>query len=113
MSRDPFIYVDDGVYDGDNIKYLPYKWAICSTCLGEGTRRMVSEEYVAEMDSEELQDFFDGKYDTVCDDCGGSGKVKVLDEDRCSPEDLAEYRIQEQDRIASAYEAEAERRMGA
>ena len=113
MRPDPFIYIDDGIYDGDNIKYLPYKWAICPTCHGDGTRRLVSEDYVAEMDSEELQDFFDGKYDTVCDDCGGSGKVKVLDEDRCSPEDLAEYRIQEQDRIASAYEAEAERRMGA
>ncbi len=113
MRPDPFIYIDDGIYDGDNIKYLPYKWAICPTCHGDGTRRLVSEDYVAEMDSEELQDFFDGKYDTVCDDCGGSGKIKVLDEDRCSPEDLAEYRIQEQDRIASAHEAEAERRMGA
>jgi len=113
MSRDPFIYVDDGVYDGDNIKYLPYKWAICSTCLGEGTRRMVSEEYVAEMDSEELQDFFDGKYDTVCDECKGTGKIKVIDVERCSPEDLAEYRSQEEQRRADAYEAEAERRMGA
>lgn len=113
MSRDPFIYVDDGVYDGDNIKYLPTKWAICPSCLGDGTRRLLSEDYVAEMDSEELQDFFDGKYDTVCDECKGTGKIKVLDEDRCSPEDLAEYRSQEEQRLADAYEAAAERRMGA
>lgn len=112
MSKGPFIYIDDGIYE-DNIKYLPYRWAICSTCHGEGTRRMVSEDYVAEMDSEELQDFFDGKYDTTCDECRGTGKVKVLDEARCDPEDLAEYRTQEEQRIASEYEAAAERRMGA
>jgi len=113
MSRDPFIYVDDDVYDGDNIKYLPTKWAICPVCHGDGTRRIVSDSCVEEMDSEEREDFFQGKYDVRCDECTGTGKVKVLDEARCSPEDLAEYRIQEEQRIASEYEAAAERRMGA
>jgi len=109
MSDGPFIYTDPPTY----IKYLPYKWAICPTCLGDGTRRLISEDYVAEMDEDEREDLRAGRYDTICDECHGTGKVKVLDEARCSPEDLEEYRIQEEQRIASAYEAEAERRMGA
>lgn len=109
----PFIYIDDGVYDGTNIKYLPYKWAICSTCQGHGTLRRVSEDYVEEMDYEELLDYWAGKYDTTCDECQGTGKIKVIDEEMCSPEDYEEYIRQEQDRIASEYEAAAERRMGA
>ena len=109
----PFIYIEDGVYDGTNIKYLPYRWAICSTCHGEGTRRMVSEEYIAEMDEDEREDLRAGRYDIACDECHGTGKIKVIDVERCSPEDLEEYRSQEQDRIASEYEAAAERRMGA
>lgn len=113
MRPDPFIYIDDGIYDGDNIKYLPYKWAICSTCHGDGTRRMVSEEYIAEMDEDEREDLRAGRYDITCDECHGTGKIKVIDVERCSPEDLAEYRSQEEQRRADAYEAEAERRMGA
>jgi len=106
----PFIYTED---PPEYIKYLPYKWAICPTCLGDGTRRIVSDSCVEEMDPEEREDFFQGKYDVRCDECKGTGKIKVLDEDRCSPEDLEEYRSQEEQRRASEYEAAAERRMGA
>lgn len=109
MSK-PFIYTED---PPTYIKYLPYKWAICPTCHGEGTRWLVSEDYIAEMDEDDREDLRAGGYDTVCNECHGTGKVKVLDEARCSPEDLEEYRTQEQDRIASAHEAAAERRLGA
>ncbi len=112
MLRVPFIYTDDPAeYDG--MKFLPTKWAICPICHGDGTRRIVSDSCVEEMDPEEREDFFQGKYDVRCDECTGTGKIKVIDEDRCRPEDLKEYYIQEQQRIRDAMEAAAERRMGA
>jgi RecJ-like exonuclease len=112
MIEGPSLYVEDGVYE-NNIKYLPYKWNICPTCHGEGTRRLVSEEYVAEMDEEEYEDFLAGRYDTVCNECQGTGKIKVLDESRCTPEELEEYRRQEFWRRSGEAESAAERRLGA
>lgn len=111
MRHVTFIYVDDFPEDR---KYLPTKWEICPSCLGDGTiRPNISEETYFDMGPEEREDYFEGRHDRPCPECDGSGKIKVIDEARCDPADLEEYRTQEADRLASEYEAAAERKLGA
>lgn len=113
MRSDPFIYTDDPA-DYDGVRFLPTKWAICPTCHGDGkVRPTLSDIAVSEMDPEERQDYFAGHMDRHCDHCRGTGKIKVLDEARCDPKDLAEYRFQELQRYHAEQASEAERRMGA
>jgi hypothetical protein len=111
MRPAPFIYVDDFPEDR---KYLPTKWEICPSCLGDGTiRPNISDETYFDMDPDERADYREGLHDRYCTECNASGKIKVVDEARCDPADLEEYRTQEADRLASEYEAAAERKLGA
>jgi len=91
----PSIYVDDS----DEPKELPWKWVIHSSCEGHGT----SSAYLGVFTRDDVDDdpeFFEeyrkGTFDRPCEGCDG-GRVRVIDEDRCSPEDLAAYRKQLQD----------------
>lgn len=103
----------------DGLKPLPTKWEICPHCLGEGKSSaylgsFTSDEFDERFETLEEQDaYFNGCYDRTCGHCQGTGKVKVLDESRCIPEELEEYRRQEYWKRSAEAEAEAERRLGA
>lgn len=114
MRSVPFIYTDDPAYP-EEMKILPSKWAICPCCHGEGNLHptYTMEEFMEANSEEEREDYLAGAYDRRCDDCGGTGKIKIIDEDRCLPADLEEYRIQERERLASEYTAMMERKLGA
>lgn len=94
---DDFIIEDD---DGNEIE-LPSCWAICGTCRGNGTLALHGETYM------------NGGYDTACDDCGGSGKLKVVDEDALSLELRAAWETWRRELAESRACEAAERRMGA
>src|SRR3954470_11668333 len=73
---------------------LPSRWEICDTCIGEGKHSrgvegdgggITSSEW-AEWDAEERDTYVSGGYDRRCDDCQGSGKIKVVDEDQLTPD---------------------------
>ena len=55
-----------------------WNWVICSDCRGDGGRALggaiVSGE--ALRDSEFMEGYMNGRYDTTCEDCKGSGKVR-------------------------------------
>ena len=98
---------------------LPTKKAVCPRCRGTGTHvnpaidgnGLTSEDFDDDPDFREA--YFAGRYDVVCYDCRGNNVIDVLDEDRCTPEQLAAY-----DRHCKAmWEIEAceaaERRAGA
>lgn len=77
------MYTDDG---------LPRRWAICGECDGEGK----TSAHLGAFSMDELQedpdfcnDYFAGRYDRACPACKGSGKVKEINLDRCTPEQLA------------------------
>jgi hypothetical protein len=93
---------------------LPTKWEICDSCHGEGTRALrgmvVSNELLD--DCEFMEDYMRGTYDTKCDDCHGDGKYKVVDEERCTPEQLAEWQESRREIAASNAESLMELRMG-
>lgn len=57
------------------------RWIICPTCQGEGTSSahlgaIPAEEFHNEWAPEEQEAYLRGDYDTTCERCGGSGKVR-------------------------------------
>jgi hypothetical protein len=95
---------------------LPAKWEICHSCQGNGTSSAYlgafTREDMDEMGDEFMEDYMRGAYDRACDECGGSGKVRVVDEERCPPELLKELRDQEEAEAEYQAMVAAERRMG-
>jgi hypothetical protein len=59
---------------GQHLQKAP--WIICEGCNGEGTRDTLGVINPHEWDEDELQGYFAGQYDKVCDVCEGSGKVR-------------------------------------
>lgn len=96
---------------------LPYVWEICDACRGEGKSSAYLGAFTqrewAEEDEDFKSDYLAGRYDRPCEYCHGTGKVMVLDEERCPP-DLLKMYIQQQEDLAYVDRiAEAERRAGA
>lgn len=100
--RDPTIYDDDAQTE---IK-LPTRWEICGSCNGEGTTSrhvecdgggFTGSEW-ADLDDDFKDDYLAGRFDRACDECSGSGKVKVPDFDRLTPEQRAAWEEQEDER---------------
>jgi len=64
------------------------KWAICSSCRGDGTStRYLGDvtQMIAE-DPDFGEDYWRGVYDRACDDCDGTGKVRVLADESVAAE---------------------------
>ena len=113
------------IYIDDEEVSLPTKWEICGECKGEGTvSRIPGAITESELDewygnSEERYEFIKeyttpgGMYDMACPDCKGSGKVKVVDEDRLDALVLKVYHQAQSEAYADWAMAEQERRMGA
>lgn len=92
--KEPFFYNDND----DEVK-LPWKWEICDACDGHGTSSAYlgafTRDDLYDMGDEWCEDYFAGRFDRACEHCSG-GKVKVVDESRCSKEDLDKYYEQQQ-----------------
>jgi hypothetical protein len=108
MTRAPTLFTDDGERE------LPFKWKLCGHCDGHGK----SSAYLGAFTREELEDegpefiedYFSGHYDRACDDCGGSGKIKVPDYTRISKSDRKAYEQQERE-IAETRAIERQERL--
>lgn len=60
-------------------------WIICPTCSGDGkhSRNLGSfsaDQFNAEFSDDEQEAYFSGAYDSRCDTCNGSGKVRDEEE---------------------------------
>lgn len=106
----PTLYCDDG----SEIS-LPFRWALCSACEGHGKSSAYLGAYTqSEMDEqgpELFDDYMAGRYDRRCDECGGSGKVKIVDMAKLTKAQRDEYRAQCRADRECAAEAAHERRM--
>jgi hypothetical protein len=101
---------------------LPGKWEICGRCEGGGTDGGASVECDgggftasewAEQDEDFKEDYLNGVYDRPCHICKGTGKIVVLDEERCAPDLLKKYKAYLEEEYAYQAMCAAERRMGA
>lgn len=113
------VYIETA--EGDEERELPTRWEICECCRGEGK----SSRYLGAItqsdrepggswdDPEDFAEYMRGGYDRTCDECDGSGKVRVVDEERCAPELLEAWREQCRDDAELDAIERAERRMGA
>jgi hypothetical protein len=102
--------------DDENEVTLPSCWEICDHCRGEGR----SSAYLGAFTRDELDDdpeFFEdyraGRYDRTCEECGGSGKVKVVDRESADPAALEAYDAQQRELAETRAIERAERAMGA
>ena len=104
--------------DGKDIE-LPTKWAICSTCDGNGKNSLhidgngITQSEMQEWDEESWEIYLRGGYDKPCHPCSGSGKVRVVDEDRLTPQLRVRWVEWEKDEAEYRAACEMERRMGA
>ena len=89
-NDDDFCGEDDDSEEVDII--LPVHFVVCGTCNGKGTHVNPSidshglgqEDF--ERDPDFAEDYFSGRYDVTCYDCGGENVVPEITEDRCTPE---------------------------
>lgn len=57
------------------------KWIICPTCSGDGAHSralgaITEEDRERDWSHDEWEDYMNGGYDTTCDTCSGSGKLR-------------------------------------
>lgn len=91
------IYVTIETEDGElNKVALPTFMAVCGRCEGRGTHVNPSidgnglpEEWVN--DDDFMDDYRGGRYDVVCEECGGQNVIEMVDEENCLPELLEIY----------------------
>jgi RecJ-like exonuclease len=124
MTTITLTYLND---DDDEIELdLPYRMEVCGNCEGHGTvmnESMRNHAYSAEEfaesfpEDEDREQYFKrgGIYDVVCTACHGKNVVPVVDEERLTKEQKAEYEeylkhAQEMARYAA--EDRREREMG-
>lgn len=95
---------------------LPCKFEVCSLCEGEGTHvnpsidaHGVSGEEFAEL----MEDYANGFFNILCNECHGLRVVWVVDRERCSSHLLAAWDMWEEELLDFRSMQESERRVGA
>lgn len=93
---------------------LPLKNQLCPACNGEGTRALHGYEVTDQCreDPEFAEDYFAGRYDTVCEECRGAKVQKVVDEDALDADVLKLWHFYLDDAADAAAERAAEIRAG-
>lgn len=103
------------IYDEDeNEIELPTKWVICSNCSGDGhhSRHLgaMSQDDLDQQDPDFLEDWQAGVYDRKCEECDGTGKIKVVDFDRLTPDQREAHKREYEAEAAIRAEEAAEQR---
>ena len=112
MPRDYTIEDADG-----NERVLPTGWEICGSCDGHGKSSaylgaITEADRERDWDEDEFAEYMRGGYDRPCDECNGTGKVKVVDVKALTDEEREawEGKCAEDDEYRA--ECESERRYG-
>ena len=110
---DEFTFEDE---DGEE-HVCPTKWAICDSCRGEGKSSaylgaFTSSEW-ADEDQDFQEDYMAGRYDRTCEECHGSGKVKVAAPEELDEDERKLWEEHAREMAAMRAMEASERRMGA
>lgn len=108
------------IADAEVTEVIPAKWVICPRCEGNGkhdhpafANGITSSEF-AEWDDDERETYRSGGYDVTCDECHGSGKVRVPDREVATEAERAlidQYEDRQAERAAWDREDAHTRRM--
>lgn len=79
--------------DSEDEFEVPAKYEVCGTCDGKGhhvnpsidSNGLSAEDFDEDPDFRE--DYFEGRYDVACNECGGARVVPAMDEDRTTKEE--------------------------
>lgn len=91
---------------------FPEKWEICDNCNGDGHHckhlgAYTSSEFEEQFDYEERERYFAGGYDKTCEECNGSGKIKVVDVENLNSQQIEDYKLyQDQEERKAKYDRE-------
>ncbi len=100
----PKVWIEVESPDGpqEEERELPWRWDVCPLCDGKGSHVNpsidaggLSGDDLAE-DPDFAEAYFSGRYDQPCNQCKGRSTVPVLDERRCTPEELEAWEIDAQ-----------------
>lgn len=94
-------------------------WRICGNCEGHGKHEhpafdngFTSSEWAA-MDHDDRANYLSGSYDVSCAQCAGTGKVFDVDPEKLTPEELLQWRQEQEEERQYQRECAMERMMGA
>lgn len=105
-----YLYDDE---TGEEIP-LPTKKAVCWDCRGEGVRALHGLEVTDQCaeDPDFAEDYFAGRYDTLCDGCKGAKVVDVVDEGQLTSQQLKDWHDAQDEEANYQAMCESERRAG-
>jgi hypothetical protein len=107
------VTIDSGEGEPEEIQ-LPASWHICSHCSGGGKSSAYLGSFTRESLNEDpdfAEEYMNGGYDRPCEACSGSGKVLLIDEDRCITEDQKRALKHQRDQEEYEHESYQERKM--
>lgn len=100
--------------DHDEPIELPARWVICGQCDGHGMSSAYlgafTREDIEDQGPEFMEEYMNGGYDRPCETCKGTGKIRIIDEDRCTSELERKGLAHHLESQAIEAESEAERR---
>lgn len=105
---------------GDDVEItLPARFEVCPTCEGKGRHvnpsidaHGLTREETDSWCAEELEGYFQGRYDVECYECAGQRVVPEIDEGKALKSDLTRVQQHLRERAELDAEERHERRMG-
>jgi hypothetical protein len=97
---------------------VPAKYGVCETCDGKGkhVNPSIDAHGLSAEDFDEdpgfREDYFSGVYDQECNECYGRRVSFVVDESRCTPDQLKAVYASQEGHDSYERQCAAERRMG-
>ena len=100
-------------------QWVPARYEVCGRCRGEGkhTNPAIDGNGITQSEMDELgddfrEDYVNGVYDIICEECKGEKVVLVPDRERCTDQQWAAWERQLQEEAEYQAERAAELRWG-
>lgn len=103
----------------DDGQWVPARYEVCGRCRGEGKHTNpaidgngITSEEMYELGDEFREDYLNGVYDVLCEECKGERVILKPDRERCTDLQWAAWEHQSQEEAAYQAERASELRWG-